>query len=113
VTCGDIVIARYHSADGKVADPTSGRIVLRVAHPHFDDHYGGHLQFGPNDGYLYLATGDGGRDGQPANGTGDYYENAQNPARLLEEAAGSGRLEPDQGALRLQAGGWTKSFIVS
>jgi glucose/arabinose dehydrogenase len=80
-TCGNIVVARYRS-NGTVADPSSARIVLTVAHPHFDDHYGGQLAFGP-DGYLYIAIGDGGRNGPPANGVGDVYRNAQNPARLL------------------------------
>lgn len=57
------------------ADPASALTVLTVAHPAYTNHYGGQVNFGP-DGYLYLATGDGG-------GIGDPLANAQNPAALL------------------------------
>ena len=73
---GDLVIARYRAtADPNVADPASGRIVLRVPHPTFGNHNGGQLAFGP-DGYLYAGTGDGGDGGDPG-------ENAQDPTSLL------------------------------
>jgi glucose/arabinose dehydrogenase len=72
---GHTVIARYSvSADPSFADPASGVIILQVFQP-FNNHNGGDLAFGP-DGYLYIALGDGGDQGDP-------FEHAQNPASLL------------------------------
>jgi len=57
---GDTVLARYRvSADGRAADPSSQRILLTIAHRESDQHFSGHLAFGP-DGDLYMSTGDGG-----------------------------------------------------
>lgn len=73
---GNLVIARYEAtADPNVADPASGRVLLRVPHPTFGNHNGGQLTFGP-DGYLYAGTGDGGDGGDPG-------EHAQDPTSLL------------------------------
>ncbi len=72
---GDSVVARFRvSADPNRADPGSERRVLGFDQP-FANHNGGHLAFGP-DGYLYIATGDGGSGGDPQN-------NAQNLSNLL------------------------------
>ena len=64
-TAGDTVIAEYKRATG---DPhraaTSSRRVLLTFDQPFSNHNGGHLAFGP-DGYLYIATGDGGGAGDP------------------------------------------------
>jgi hypothetical protein len=57
------------------AIPSSGRLVLQIRHRANSNHYGGQLQFGP-DGFLYIATGDGG-------GSGDPSENAQDKGSLL------------------------------
>lgn len=74
---GDLVIARYFvTANPNIADSTHGRIVLTIPHPSFPNHNGGQLQFGPNDGFLYLGPGDGGSAGDPDN-------NSQNPNILL------------------------------
>lgn len=71
-------IARYQVSAGNVnmANPGSKRVVLNIEHPDESNHNGGKILFGPNDGYLYLATGDGGGGGDPNN-------NAQNGNSLL------------------------------
>lgn len=61
-------------ADPNVADPASELVLLEFEQP-YSNHNGGDIQFGP-DGYLYIASGDGGSGGDPQN-------NAQNPHRLL------------------------------
>ena len=45
--------------DPNVADPASELLIMAVDQP-FDNHNGGDLNFGPNDGYLYIGLGDGG-----------------------------------------------------
>lgn len=70
------VVARYmrQEDNGRAADPNSG-VVLLTFHQPYANHNGGHLAFGP-DGYLYIATGDGGSGGDPQN-------NSQNLTNLL------------------------------
>jgi Glucose / Sorbosone dehydrogenase/PASTA domain len=83
---GELTVAEYlRSANPDVAAP-SGRIVLSVPHSTYGNHNGGQLQFGP-DGYLYIATGDGG-------GGGDPDRNAQNLSSLLGKLL---RIDPRQG----------------
>lgn len=71
---GTIQIAAV-TATGDRANPASLTPVLSVPHPDKSNHNGGWLGFGP-DGYLYIATGDGGGGGDPSG-------NAQDPDRLL------------------------------
>ena len=42
------------------ADPDS-EVIMKVIYQPARNHNGGAMQFGPNDGYLYIALGDGGR----------------------------------------------------
>lgn len=71
-TLSDPVIARYHvSADPNVADAASRFQVLRIPYT-IKQHRSGWIAFGP-DGYLYIATGDGG-EGDPQNTASNLAE---------------------------------------
>jgi glucose/arabinose dehydrogenase len=71
------VIARYQVSanDANQANKNSELILLTFDQP-YSNHNGGQLAFGPNDGYLYIATGDGGAGGDPQG-------NGQNRRTLL------------------------------
>jgi glucose/arabinose dehydrogenase len=63
----DISVLRYKvSDDPDLAVLASGVEILYFTHPHAN-HNGGMLAFG-NDGYLYIASGDGGSGGDPQEG---------------------------------------------
>ena len=47
------------SQDANIADPDSEEVVLTIEQP-AEHHNGGHMAFGPKDGYLYISSGDGG-----------------------------------------------------
>lgn len=66
---------------GKV-DPGSEKIILSIDKPS-GNHNGGPLLFGPDDGYLYLALGDGGGADDTGTGHTPGTGNAQDPATLL------------------------------
>jgi hypothetical protein len=71
------VIARYQvsAGDSNAADPNSELVIMEIDKP-YPNHNAGALVFGPNDGYLYITTGDGGSGGDPNN-------NGQNRQTLL------------------------------
>jgi glucose/arabinose dehydrogenase len=70
------VVSRFKvsETDANVVDESSETIILEIAQPN-TNHNGGQLAFGA-DGYLYIASGDGG-------GAGDPDANAQNLETLL------------------------------
>ncbi len=55
------VIARFHALDATHGDPNSELRLMRYVQPE-NNHNGGWMAFG-QDGYLYIATGDGGGGG--------------------------------------------------
>lgn len=75
---GDIEIREYtrSTVDPAILDPASMLNIFTIPHPVNANHNGGFLGFGPNDGYLYIAVGDGGSGDDPPN-------NAQNINSLL------------------------------
>jgi glucose/arabinose dehydrogenase len=67
-------ITRYDlGTDNRLSNPL---LILEQAQP-AANHNGGNIGFGP-DGYLYIGFGDGG-------GSGDTYENGQNPQTFLSK----------------------------
>lgn len=70
------VISRFKVSDSNPnqADPGSEAELLTFTQP-YSNHNGGQVSFGP-DGYLYIATGDGGSGGDP-------QENGQDRSTLL------------------------------
>ncbi|MGH9021740.1 MAG: PQQ-dependent sugar dehydrogenase [Acidimicrobiia bacterium] len=81
---GDTRVVEFDFSSGR-ADRESSRELLFVEQP-YDNHNGGQVSFGP-DGHLYVALGDGGSGGDPAN-------NAQNLGVLLGKIL---RLNPRPG----------------
>ena len=74
---GSLEIRRYRTLPGNrdQADPASADLLSSIPHPGFSNHNGGWIGFGP-DGFLTIATGDGG-------GSGDPFNNSQNRNSLL------------------------------
>jgi len=101
---GDTIIARYTvSSDPNVADPNSAVEILRIDQPN-GNHNAGDLNFGPQDGYLYIAMGDGGGAGDTGDGHTDGIGNAQDMTKLLGKVLrinvdGDSGLAPDCGTV--------------
>jgi glucose/arabinose dehydrogenase len=72
---GNLTVDRF-TASGGVVNTASRQNIISIAHPSFANHNAGWIAFGPNDGYLYVATGDGGSANDPNN-------NSQNLNALL------------------------------
>lgn len=82
---GDTIIEEYRRSTGdpNLANPNSGRFLLRVSHPNANNHNGGWMGFKGN--LLYIATGDGGATPQAA----------QNVKSLLGKILRINPLDPD------------------
>ncbi len=64
---GATTISRFATTDDpNRADESSEETLLTIDQPH-ENHNGGHLAFGPQDGYLYIGSGDGGLPRDPEN----------------------------------------------
>jgi glucose/arabinose dehydrogenase len=85
---GDTVVSEFtrSQADVNQADPSSEAVIMRVPQP-YGNHNGGDIAFGP-DGYLWIATGDGG-------GAGDPEGSGQNLQTLLGKLL---RIDVDHGS---------------
>ena len=85
---GDTVIAEYtrSESDTNLSNPSSEAIIMTIQQP-YSNHNGGDLAFGP-DGFLWIATGDGGNGGDPQG-------NGQNPETLLGKLL---RVDVDNGS---------------
>ncbi len=73
---------RVSRDDPDRADPGSERVLLSIDKP-AHNHNGGPILFGPGDGYLYLALGDGGAADDTGTGHTPGIGNAQDPTTLL------------------------------
>jgi len=74
-TTGDIVVERFKVSSNPNVLQTPGTEVIRIPHRDANNHYGGHVFFGP-DGMLFLSTGDGG-------GSNNQFGHAQDAASHL------------------------------
>ena len=77
---GTSIISRYKTtADPDRADADSEEILLTIDQPGLH-HNVGNMAFGPQDGYLYIGSGDGGLD---SGGLDSNAPNGQDPISLL------------------------------
>jgi glucose/arabinose dehydrogenase len=61
------IISRFQVTNNPDSANRDSESKLLVFEQPYTNHNGGWIGFGPNDGYLYIATGDGGSSGDPDN----------------------------------------------
>jgi len=61
------IISRYQVTNNPDSADKNTELILLTFNQPFGNHNGGWIGFGPNDGYLYIGTGDGGSSGDPQN----------------------------------------------
>lgn len=84
---------RVSPDDPNLADADSERILMTIDEPEFN-HNAGMLAFGPDDGYLYIATGDGGAGNDVGYGHTPKLGNAQDLTKPLGKLL---RIDVDSG----------------
>ena len=90
---GAVRIVRYQTfPDRYVTDPGTRTEILRIDQP-AANHNGGMMAFGP-DGYLYIATGDGGRAGDPWNNAQSLVTPLGKLLRIDVDSAAPARFPP-------------------
>lgn len=87
---GTTHISRFSvSANPDLAEASSEVVLLSYAQP-FTNHNGGMIAFGPHDGYLYIASGDGGSGHDPNNAGQDLNTLLGKILRIDVDEGGSG-----------------------
>ncbi|GJM41825.1 MAG: glucose dehydrogenase [Ardenticatenaceae bacterium] len=111
---GDTIIARYTvSNDPNIANENSAVEILRIDQTE-GNHNAGDLNFSPQDGYLYIAMGDGGGGGDDDPGHTPGIGNGQDMTKLLGKVLrinvdGTSGLSPDCGTIN---GGGTPPYTI-
>ncbi|WP_460224762.1 PQQ-dependent sugar dehydrogenase [Aurantivibrio infirmus] len=66
------IISRFQMANNGLIDPNSEQEILQLTQP-AGNHNGGAINFGPNDGLLYIGFGDGGSQRTESQDTNNFY----------------------------------------
>ena len=93
-------LSEFHvsASDPNQVDLSSEKVLLEVDKP-YQNHNGGTLLFGPDDGYLYLPLGDGGRADDTGIGHTPGTGNGQDMTKLLGKVI---RIDVDHAGAGLQ-----------
>ena len=77
-------LSEFHisATDPNRVDMSTEKVLLEVDKP-YENHNGGQILFGPDDGYLYLPLGDGGRADDTGMGHNPGIGNAQDLTKIL------------------------------